>query len=154
MILGPTITATLPNAPPQTLHTFGNGIRLHNADILQTSLHDFCFRPVWSRGATLQNPADALQISMRLMGADGEVLGRADWQPQGGLAPTWAWPNDVAIYDSACFVPFKRKPEQGETISVQVVWYYALNLKEVDSVVLRGVYLVDPSKPAVVGLEK
>ncbi len=159
MILGPTITATLPSAnlpdsPAQVLHTFSNGIRLHSADILQTSLHDFCFRPIWSRDATMQNPADALQVSMRLLGADGAPLGQADWQPQGGLAPTWAWPNAVAIYDSACLIPFKRRPEPGEKISVQVVWYYALNQKEVDSVMLRGTYSLQPDQPPVVPLEK
>ena len=159
MIIGPTITATLPSAtlptaPTQMLHTFANGIRLHSADILETSLQDFCFRPVWSRTAMTQNPADALQISMRLLGADGALLGQADWQPQGGLAPTWAWPNDVVIYDSACLVPFKRRPEPGEKISVQVVWYYALSQQEVDSVMLRGTYSLQPNQPPVVSLEK
>ena len=153
LILGPTITTTLPNAPPQTLHMFSNGIRLHSADILETSTHDFCFRPTWSRGATLPHPADTLQISMRLIGAVGDVIGQADWQPQGGLAPTWVWPNDVAIYDSACFVPFKRRPNTGENISVQVVWYDALSLKEVDSTTLHGVYAFEPSAPPVISLQ-
>ncbi|NJM41549.1 MAG: hypothetical protein HC853_12685, partial [Anaerolineae bacterium] len=45
--------------------------------------------------------------------------------------------------------PFKRRPEPNEPITVNVVWYYALELKEVDSVTLRGTY-----QPSIVALEK
>ena len=137
MIVGPTITDTPADAPPQDLHTFVNGITLHQADILRTTERDMCFRAIWSR--TNQPMADALQVSLRAYGDDGRAIALADWQPLAGLAPTWAWPPNAAIYDSKCNVPIINALRPGENFTVRVVWYSALSLQEIDSTTLHGV---------------
>ncbi len=136
MIVGPTITNTPANAPAERLHTFVNGITLHQADILRTTERDACFRTVWSR--TDHPMADALQVSMRVYGDDGREIAQADWQPLAGLTPTWAWPAHAAIFDSKCNVPIANALRPNEKFTVRVVWYSALSLQEIDSVTLNG----------------
>ena len=137
-IVGPTVTGTPPNALDQPMHVFSNGIALHQADLVNTSPHDICVRANWSRTARMQNQADALQVSFRLMDAQGELIAQSDGQPQAGLAPTWAWPLNALIEDSYCGVPVKRPLQEGERLSVQVIWYRRQTLEEVDRVLLQG----------------
>ena len=137
MIVGPTITDTSAHAPTNVLHVFADGIVLHQADLLRTTERDLCFRAMWSRND--QPMAAALQVSMRAYGDDGREIALADWQPLAGLAPTWAWPANVAIYDSKCGVPILSALRPHERFTVRVVWYSALSLQEVDSAILHGV---------------
>ena len=137
-IVGPTVTDTPPNALDQPMHVFSNGIALHQADLVNTSPHDICVRANWSRTARMQNQADALQVSFRLMDMQGELIAQSDGQPQAGLAPTWAWPLNALIEDSYCGVPVKRPLQEGERLNVQVIWYRRQTLEEVDRVLLQG----------------
>ena len=140
-VVGPTVIDTPPNAPTQTVHVFGNGIALHQADLLNTSDQDICVRANWSRTPAMTNRADALQVSFRIMDAQGELIAQADGQPQAGLAPTWVWPLGAVVEDSYCGIPIAHHLREGEPFAVQVIWYRRQTLEEVDRVLLRGSWI-------------
>jgi hypothetical protein len=75
---------------------------------------------------------------MRLSGGDGRLIAQADSQPQGGLIPTWAWPDGAVIADSQC-VPVHGLLDSGETYTLRIVWYRLANFEQTGEAVLRGV---------------
>jgi hypothetical protein len=139
-LLGPRIMATPAGASPAARLnvTFDNGIVLRDMDWFFASAHEVCFRPVWQRGRPNVNRADALQVSLRAFGSDGRLIAQADSQPQAGLAPTWAWPDDAWVHDSQC-VPANNALHPNERYTVQIVWYRLADLQPTGQVTLRGV---------------
>jgi hypothetical protein len=123
-------------------------------DLLQTAEHELCLRPIWSRAPNAGIGAAALQIAVRVYGADERTIAVADWQPQGGYAPTWAWPADVEILDGKCGLRFVHKPTADEALRVRVILYVAATLREVDAVDLRGVFKPERKDFALVDFKK
>ncbi|MFN4293250.1 MAG: hypothetical protein ACK4JD_03875 [Thermoflexales bacterium] len=139
-LLGPRIAraARLGSAPSRLGVSFDNGIALRDVDWFFASAQEVCFRPVWQRGRSNVNRADALQVSLRAFGSDGRLLAQADNQPQAGLAPTWSWPDDALIYDGQC-VAANDILQPNEPYTLQIVWYRLADLQPTGEATLRGV---------------
>ncbi len=136
-IVQPPPSATF--APP--LITFpSTRIALQHLDWFHTSHHAVCLRPQWRWADGSLPRAGSWAVSLRLRGSDGRLVAQADNQPQGGLAPTWAWPTGQLIFDSHC-VPLKDVTEALrplEPYELEVVWYRRGDLQLLDRATLRG----------------
>ncbi len=138
-MIGPTVTGTPPNAPAARVVTFANGIRAHMIDWLRSDGESVCFRAQWSRAGAV-NRADALQVSFKLYGAGDRLIAQADAQPQGGLAPTWSWQDDVVVHDSRCVrvIDPKSQLAQGEAYRLNLSWYRLSTLDVTGQADLHG----------------
>ena len=134
MLAGLTILASQPLSTEQVIRTFPNGIVLQQLDWIYTSEHSICIRPTWS---TTRPRADALKVSLRLRGSDGREVAVADGEPQGGLAPTWAWPVGAAIGDNYC-VDLIDTLDFGESYTLLLRWYRLLDNRTEGEVTLVG----------------
>ena len=139
-LIGPTITGTPRNAPATALVAFQNGIRAHVVDWLRPDGERICFRAQWSRAGAV-NRADALQVSFKLLGADGHLVAQADGQPQQGLAPTWSWQDDVVVHDSRCvrMIDPAHGLADGERYRLEITWYRLATGEVTGSGKLHGV---------------
>lgn len=139
-LLGPRIAHALrqASAPSRLNITFDNGIGLRDIDWFFASAQEVCFRPIWQWTRMNVNRADALQVSLRAFGNDGRLLAQADSQPHAGLAPTWAWPDDVPIYDSQC-VPANDTLNPDEPYTLHIVWYRLADLQPTGEATLHGI---------------
>jgi hypothetical protein len=82
--------------------------------------------------------ADALQVAYVLRGSNGQLIARADVQPQAGLAPTWSWPLSVPVLDGYC-VPMVSKLAPGERYTMLMRWYRLADQQSVGEVTLVGI---------------
>jgi len=150
-VVGPTVVATPANVPANTqrLFLFASGFILHGLDFVNTSDQDICFRPVWSRLDAPGNRADAFQMSFRLFDARGQLIAQADGQPQAGLAPTWSWPNGAMVEDSYCGVPIARPFQEGEALTLDLVYYRRAPMQELERIQLHAQWHATPSRVVV-----
>jgi len=139
--VGPVIEPISRPLPAQTLRTFENGIRLHTLDWFAQDGQHMCIRPTWS---IAQQAGAAWQVSIRLRGADGREIARADGQPIGGEMPTWAWLPNSPVNDSYCGAPFASAPKDGEKYEMEIIWYRAFDQKELGRATLGGVVSLAP----------
>ncbi len=119
ILAGLLLSDSRPSPPDAIIRTFPNGIVLRHVDWFHTGERNICIRLTWS---TLHPRPDALKVALRLRGADGREIARADGEAQGGLAPTWAWPVDAPVGDNYC-VDLVDTLGVGEPYTLLVRWY-------------------------------
>lgn len=136
LLTGLTVTApaTVQNIDKPPMRVFPNGIRLRYADWYQPTENDVCFRATWDRTLSI---ADALQIAYVLKGSNGQLIARADIQPQAGLAPTWSWPTGAPVSDGYC-VPMTAKLLPGERYTMMMRLYRLADQHATGEVTLVG----------------